>query len=151
MIFLLIIAAVFGLDYAVKSHVEKTKKPGAVEEKLGGRVIIRRMSNYGMAGSRWKERPKLVCLLHGATMLLMTATYIRLLMEKGNNGLKLAGAFLLGGGASNLYDRIKKGYVTDYVSFRVPFKKIRRLVFNISDFFIMVGGILAVILGMKSE
>lgn len=149
MIFLLVPALVFALDFLVKSHVEKTRKLGEEERKLGGRVIIRRMSNYGTAGSKLKERPKLVCAMHGISMLVMTGAYIRLLMENGRTGLKLAVGLAIGGGASNLYDRIRKGYVTDYVSFRVPIKKIRKLVFNISDFMIMAGCILGILFGME--
>lgn len=44
-----------------------------------------------------------------------------------------------GGGMSNWYDRHKRGYVTDYVSFRFGPEKFRRLVFNVSDFCIFFG------------
>ena len=40
---------------------------------------------------------------------------------------------------SNWYDRHKRGYVTDYVSFRFGPEKFRRLVFNVSDFCIFFG------------
>lgn len=148
MIFLLVPALVFALDFIIKSHVEKTKQPGEEDRRLGGRVIIRRMSNYGTAGSKLKDKPKLVCAIHGISMVLMLGVYIKLLMKKGKIGLKWAIGFVIGGGASNLYDRIKKGYVTDYVSFRAPVKAIRKLVFNISDFFIFAGCILGIIFGL---
>lgn len=148
MIFLLVPALVFALDFFVKGHVEKTRKPGEESRRLGGRVIIRRMSNYGTAGSKLKEKPKLVCAMHGISMLLMFGAYIKLLMENGRTGLKWAVGLVIGGGASNLYDRIKKGYVTDYVSFSVPVKAIKKLIFNISDFFIFAGCILGVLFGM---
>ena len=40
-------------------------------------------------------------------------------------------------------DRMTKGYVTDYFSLNVKWEKVRRLVFNISDFCILIGTILA--------
>lgn len=149
MIFLLAVVLIFGVDFFVKKYVEKTKRPGVGEPKLGGRIVIRRTSNYGTAGSKLKDKPKLVCAFHSISMLFLAAGYIRLLAENRKHGLKLAGALLLGGGASNLYDRMKKGYVTDYVSFNVPFRAVRNLVFNISDFFIFAGGILGVIFALK--
>ena len=62
--------------------------------------------------------------------------------------VRLGGALVLGGGLSNLNDRITKGYVTDYVSFNVKSEKLRRIVFNISDMCIAVGAVLAA-LGCK--
>lgn len=151
MIFLLIPTAVFFLDYFVKSYIEKHKSPKKEEKKLGGRVVITRMSNYGTAGGKLEHRPGLVCLMNGIALLFMGAGYIWLLFQKGQYGLKMACGFLIGGGASNLFDRRKKGYVTDYIKFPTAVKPIRRLVFNISDFFIFAGSILGVIFGMISE
>lgn len=52
-------------------------------------------------------------------------------------------ALLLGGGLCNFVDRVKKGTVTDYLRFtRCPVSCVRRLVFNISDFCILIGGLL---------
>ena len=54
-------------------------------------------------------------------------------------------ALLLGGAYSNTYDRLIRKYVVDYVSFPVKNKKIRNIVFNISDFCIMIGALLIVL------
>jgi len=43
---------------------------------------------------------------------------------------------------SNLYDRCRKGYVTDYIRFHSPWKRLNELVFNLSDLFIMAGAVL---------
>lgn len=151
MIFLIVPAGVFLLDYFLKRYIEKNRIPGKEEKLIGNQVVITRMSNYGIAGSRFHKHPKLVCIMHGATMLAMGAVYIRLLMEQGRTGLKLSVGCILGGGASNFYDRICKGAVTDYVRFLVPCQRIRRLVFNVSDFFVFLGCMLSVILSFKKE
>lgn len=149
MIFLAVPVIVFLLDYFLKNYIEKNKIPGEEEKFLGDRVVITRMSNYGAAGSRFREHPRLVCVMQGIAMLAMGAVYIRLLMERGRTGLKLSVGCILGGGASNLYDRICKGAVTDYVRFLVPWRRIRRLVFNVSDFFIFLGCMLSVLLSIR--
>ncbi len=151
MIFLLILAAVFGLDYAVKKYVEEHKKEGQQEEALGGAILIRRMSNYGAAGSIMKNNPERVKWASGLVMFFASIQFVRALFKKGNTGLKLCYSLLLGGGLSNLYDRIKKGAVTDYFSFRVPVKKIRNLVFNISDMFIIIGSAALFVLQLKQS
>ncbi|MDE7258820.1 MAG: signal peptidase II, partial [Lachnospiraceae bacterium] len=43
------------------------------------------------------------------------------------------------------YDRLVRKYVVDYVSFPVKNQKIRNIVFNISDFCIMIGALLMVL------
>ncbi|MDE6319457.1 MAG: signal peptidase II, partial [Lachnospiraceae bacterium] len=40
------------------------------------------------------------------------------------------------------YDRLVRKYVVDYVSFPVRNPRIRRIVFNISDFCILIGALL---------
>lgn len=149
MIFLGALALIFAIDVLVKAYIEKTKQLNESESKCGGLIEIRHTKNYGFAGSRLKARPKCVCLLHCIAMLFLSAAYIHLLRKEGNSLLKLSGAFVLGGGASNLYDRLRKGAVTDYISFNVPVKSIKRLVFNISDFFIFAGGIIGIIFSLR--
>ena len=53
---------------------------------------------------------------------------------------KLGASFLLGGAASNLYDRLNRGYVVDYFSIRC--KYLEKVVFNLGDFFIFAGSAL---------
>ena len=52
-------------------------------------------------------------------------------------------ALLLGGSFSNTYDRLRRKYVVDYLSFPVKWKWFRDIVFNISDFCIIIGALLA--------
>jgi len=42
-------------------------------------------------------------------------------------------------------DRLTRGYVVDYFGFRVKNKRLRNVIFNISDFGIMIGAVLLVI------
>ena len=62
--------------------------------------------------------------------------------------LTIALAFILGGSLSNLYDRVVRGYVIDYVDFRIwP-------VFNLADLMINLGVIIIfvkLILGSKGK
>ena len=67
------------------------------------------------------------------------------LTRKGGNVRKTGLSLMLGGALCNWFDRFHQGAVTDYVSFSSRWKKISRLVFNLSDFCIFIGGILAVL------
>ena len=44
---------------------------------------------------------------------------------------------IIGGGLSNLYDRMKRGYVVDYFSIR--WKGLKKVVFNLGDICVFLG------------
>ena len=73
---------------------------------------------------------------------VLTVVFLLTLGTAGKGLLKWGLALLLGGAYTNTYDRLKRKYVVDYVSFNVPVKGIRRIVFNIGDFCIMIGALL---------
>ena len=58
----------------------------------------------------------------------------------------LGAGLLLGGSLANLFDRIFRGSVTDYLRFpTLPWKKIRTLVFNLADLCIFFGTVLVLL------
>ena len=81
----------------------------------------------------------------------VTVYFIITLGHKGKNLLKAGLALVLGGAYSNMYDRMRKDYVVDYISFRCRWKRFSNIVFNIGDFAIMAGALLAVIATDRSE
>lgn len=81
------------------------------------------------------------------SLLLTIALTILFFLTLGMTGkkmLKWGLTLLLGGAYSNTYDRLVRQYVVDYVSFNVPLG-IKKVVFNIGDFCIMIGAMLSVI------
>lgn len=144
MVWLSIGAVVFLADSLIKHWAEKHISEKAVREVGRDRILLRKLHNYGAACNMGGKHPEIV---KGSTLVLwlgLLAAFIRLLGMPGKKLTKLGGAFVLGGGASNLADRLTKGYVTDYFSLNVKWEKLRRLVFNISDFFIIAGTVLSV-------
>ncbi|HJA92944.1 MAG TPA: signal peptidase II, partial [Candidatus Eisenbergiella merdipullorum] len=66
----------------------------------------------------------------------------------GCAALKTGLSLLLGGAWSNTYDRLKRKYVVDYFSLNVKWKPLRQIIFNISDFCILIG---ALIIAFKGD
>lgn len=81
----------------------------------------------------------------------MTVVFLSTFSFRGNSTLRAGLALLLGGAYSNTYDRLTRNYVVDYVSFPVKNKRVRRVVFNISDFCIMIGALLMVLGDMRRK
>ena len=104
-----------------------------------GHIVLRKCHNRGVAGGGFADSTKKVEIL---TFFLLSGLWARLGALAGRRkckAKKLGLALTIGGGMSNWYDRHKRGYVTDYVSFRFGPEKFRRLVFNVSDFCIFFG------------
>ncbi len=149
MIFIIIAAVIFTLDFLIKRQIDKKRSLGQESRILKGRIILRKYYNKGImldALSRW---PRMVQILCGSMLVILCGIFFALLREKGSRGLKLGVALILGGGASNLADRLTKGHVVDYFSFKSRFPVLQRIVFNISDLFIFLGALLTLLFRKK--
>lgn len=150
--FVTIVSIIFFGDLYIKNRVEKyipAKGSGNDErELLGGRLILRRHHNRGMMLNAGEKKQPVVAAVSLALTAVLTAVFLVSLGHRGNNLLRAGLALLLGGAFSNTYDRCKRKYVVDYFSFGVRWKGLRKIVFNLSDFCIIIGALLAA-LGMS--
>lgn len=144
MVYLLIPIAIFCIDAYLKSYVEKNKKPGCQEEVLGGKILLRRSHNTGAMLNFLEKRQQLVAGFSLGLSIAIGLGYLYLLGSKGKHLFKLGLSFVIGGAASNVYDRLVRKYVVDYFSFNVKWEKFKRLVFNIADIFIFLGSFLVI-------
>ena len=142
-----ILTGVFLTDTILKSRAEKHLSDKAVREIAGDKILLRKLHNYGLACNLGEKHPKLIEQGTLAVWITMLLTWLRVLKKPLGKVqgilVRLGGALVLGGGLSNLNDRITKGYVTDYFSFNVKSEKLKRIVFNLSDMCIAVGAVLA--------
>ena len=141
-----ILIDVFLTDTILKSRAEKHLSDKAVREIAGDKILLRKLHNYGLACNLGEKHPKLIEQGTLAVWITMFLTWLRVLKKPLGKVqgilVRLGGALVLGGGLSNLNDRITKGYVTDYFSFNVKCEKLKRIVFNLSDMCIAVGAVL---------
>lgn len=143
--YLAVIMGIFGLELGIKHHIEKTKKIGGEEKKLGGLLLIRRHHNKGAFLNAGEKNSSAVMALSVLLTAVLTLIFILTLGTAGKGLLKWGLTLLLGGAYSNTYDRLVRKYVVDYVSFPVPFPWLKRIIFNIGDFCIMIGALLSLI------
>lgn len=136
------IAAIFFGDLCIKNYIEKNMAVGSEKKKLGGLLLIRRHHNRGMTLNFGEKKRPLVAALSTVLVAVMAVVFVLSLGQHGNNLLRIGLSLMLGGGFSNTYDRLKRKYVVDYVSFGVKWKRLRKVVFNCSDFCIMIGALL---------
>ncbi len=157
-----LIVGIFFTDLWIKNKIEgfgaenKREKSAPQEsggEKLpdslwGGRILIRKYHNSGAMLNLGGNHRAAVTILSVSLAVILSVVFVLSLGRRGSHMLRLGLALLLGGAFSNTYDRLKRHYVVDYFSFNVKWKPIRQIVFNLSDFCIIIGAMLMVI-GLK--
>lgn len=142
---------IFLLDLCVKNKIEKSLQEGEVKHFCKGRLLVRKYHNKGAFLDMGEKTPGLVAVLSLGLTLFMTVVFLATFSLRGNSALKAGLAFLLGGAYSNTYDRLSRKYVVDYVSFPVKNKRFREIVFNLSDFCIMIGVLLMALGEMRKK
>ena len=140
MISLLSGVAAFLTDQFFKSQVEKDNIETG-RQYFGDLITIKKSVNKGLIMNNLEEKPRWV-LSWVSAMFGMTAYIYLLTLGKKNRKIKRLGlALMVGAAASNPYDRIKKGGVTDYF----VIKGIPKIIFNLSDIVIILGAVISVI------
>lgn len=151
MIYFIISAGIFVTDFVVKHLVEKKLEYNKPEKKLKDKLIIRKIYNRGGALNTLDSNQEFVAGFSAALTFVAISSQLFLLGKKGAHFLKIGLSFVIGGAASNVYDRIVRKYVVDYFSFNTKFKKIKDIVFNISDMFIFIGTAMATLYGIFTD
>lgn len=145
MIFICIVLLIVAAESVIKQNREVHGHMGERQPVFGGKLYLTKYHNYGAFLNMGDKRPWLIKAVSFGLCLVCTAIFVLTLGGKGKTLLKAALAILLGGAYSNTYDRMVRGYVVDYFGFNVKNKKIRNVVYNISDFCIVIGALLAVL------
>lgn len=135
-------AGIFFGDLWIKNRIERTDGENFPVFLAGKRLILKKYHNTGALLDLGASRRAVVAGISVILTILVSAAFVFSLGHRGNNALRAGLALLLGGSFSNTYDRLKRKYVVDYLSFNVKWKWFRRIVFNFSDFCIIIGSLL---------
>lgn len=137
-----IIVGMFTADELIKLWVEESGK-FTEQELFDGNIKLEKLHNYGAANGLLESHPLILRLV---SITLLTIGFIRFcilsITGRGSVLEKLGLSLLIGGALSNTADRVIKGFVTDYFRIMKLPGRLKKLVFNISDFSIFVGSIL---------
>lgn len=151
MVYLGIIAVIFTGEWLLKNRIEKKEKEDVDRIAPGGFLLIRKHHNRGFALNKASARQPFVAAVSLGLAVFCTLLFAASLGHRGNTLLRTGFALLLGGAYSNTYDRLSRKYVVDYFSFNVPVKGIQNIIFNISDFCILIGALLCALTGSGTD
>ena len=145
MIYIAIIAGIFTLDFFTKKHIDKNFQINKRHDLVRNIIYIQKYYNKGAALNFLEKHPKFLKWLQTLLMAVVSIYFYFSMKRSGNTLEKLGTAFLIGGGLNNLYDRYTKGQVVDYIKFAFGPKWFRKLIFNVSDFFVFIGAAFVVL------
>ena len=145
MLYFGIIAGIFTLDFWIKQYVDKKYSLKEKHLKFKNKIYIEKYYNHGAALNLLQKYPRVTRLLQTIMMVIVCVWYYISVKKSAKAIEKIGVACLLGGGLNNLYDRYTKGYVVDYLGFEFGPRWFRRIIFNISDFFVFIGAVMIVL------
>ena len=132
---IVLIGLLIGADQLLKQWAERALGGGRVLQ-ADGFMALRYVRNTGAAFSMLSGRT--VILIWGTGIVLLACTVYLLLGRSKNRFFDAALLLLVAGGTGNLIDRVRLGYVVDYIEpLFVDFA-----VFNFADCLITVGAAL---------
>lgn len=137
-LFLLLVCS----DMGAKQYIEDTFKPGEERATIFGKLVFRKVYNKGFMMNTLEKYPELVKGASAATGLLVAGYDGWLLAHKGRRIKKLGMTFLSAGAFSNIYDRLIRGKVIDYIGVDSEKKKVSKVTVNLADLYIFIGALL---------
>ena len=138
MVFIVVVIAIFLIDQLSKYFVNKKYIEGKQKELIKDKVFIYNCKNEGAAYGFLKNRPIILKIVSISCLVSLIYYFISALAENKSFGTKLSLSLILGGAFGNIYDRFKKGSVTDFIYINIKNSPI----FNFADAFIVIGTII---------
>lgn len=128
------------LDQITKNYIDsKYDKYEMVH--IYKKLYFVKMYNQGAAYGMLKNKKK---LLIGASFLaICTMIYMMVYMVPEEKGIHIGLIVMIAGAVGNLYDRIKHGYVIDFLYIKSKMKKAP--IFNVADITILVGVLIVLV------
>ncbi len=153
LLILLIVVSCIGCDQASKSIVKSFLPHSIMLSYFGDSVRIQYTENNGAflsLGASLPQKWRGLIFIGGVSCFLVLVFCYLLLSSRINTETVIAFSLVLGGGLSNLLDRIAyRGSVVDFMNLGIG--RLRTGVFNAADVAIMAGMLLLVISSMKPQ
>lgn len=126
--YLIVVTLLFLLDVYSKVYAERKLKYNP-RYLFGGRVQLYYVRNFGVAFNKLNHKKNLILVTN--FLLLIYLGYLLIYTGVRKEGL----ALILAGGLGNTLNRLVRGYVIDFLYFKIKGFP----VFNFADFYIFIG------------
>lgn len=150
MIIILGIAVLFLGDWIVKRYMDENLDENQEYNLVRNHVKLHKFYNQGAAMGMLRDKPDILNVVTIAVIAFFMVTLFPVL-KRGMRLEKTGYMLVLGGALNNGYERLFKKKVTDYISFPKLPGRLKHIVFNLSDFFIMIGGLLLIVVEYRKD
>ena len=141
-------SAVLAAEYGIRRHVNAAPK-AQFPKPLGKRYELRQAHNFGIVGSRFEGKPKLVLAYQtgATTVAVIGAVLVSRTVGVSRPLVRLGAGLAAGGALSNMIERWTSGYVTDYIhgTKKSPIPLLQKRIWNVADMAIFNGCVIALI------
>lgn len=131
------------LDMGIKQYIENTFKEKEERETIIDKIVLRKVYNRGFLLNTLQDHPGIVKGASAGVGAGVILYDLWLFIRKGRLFKKLGMVFLSAGAFSNVYDRLIRGKVIDYIGVQSKNKFLSRITANLADAYVMLGAILA--------
>mgnify|MGYP000199052297 FL=1 len=105
MIFIILLLTVFLVDLLLKKYVEAKVKSGERHLLAGGKILVRKLHNDGLAFGTLSEKPELIERGTAGLLGVLAVYFAWLLCQPGKKVKKTGISMVIGGGLCNWFDR----------------------------------------------
>ena len=148
MTMILTASAVMAAEYGIRTRVNKAPK-AQFPKALGKQYELRQAHNFGIVGSRFEGKPKLVLAYQtgATTVAVIGAVLVSQTVGVSRPLVRLGAGLAAGGALSNMIERWTSGYVTDYIhgTKKSPVPLLQKRIWNVADMAIFNGCVIALI------
>lgn len=130
------------VDMGIKQYIEDTFDRREERKCIVPGLVLRKVYNRGFLLSTLEKYPKIVQGASAVTGVVILFYDLLLFLKKGKWLEKTGMIFLTAGAASNIYDRLVKKKVIDYIGFQSKNKFLSSLTANLADFYVIIGAVL---------
>ena len=129
-------------DMGIKQYIEDTFDRREERKCIVPGLVLRKVYNRGFLLSTLEKYPKIVQGASAVTGVVILFYDLLLFLKKGKWLEKTGMIFLTAGAASNIYDRLVRKKVIDYIGFQSKNKFLSSLTANLADFYVIIGAVL---------
>lgn len=130
------------VDMGIKQYIEDTFDRREERKSVVSGIVLRKVYNRGFLLSTLEKYPQIVQGVSAVTGVVILLYDLLLFLKKGKWLEKTGMLFLTAGAASNIYDRLVRKKVIDYIGFQSKNKFLSSLTANLADFYIVIGAVL---------
>ena len=136
---LLVAAGAFAADQITKRIADRKLPDKGTGTEGNGFIRFVKAGNSGFAGNRLEGHRTLVVTVSTVIFAICIVMYAFTLSKPAMYTMKAGMGLMMGGAAGNVFDRIVKGRVTDFI----VAKPLKRIIFNMADVFILTGAVVS--------